>query len=373
MKPKQKLLFLSWRDIHNPKAGGAEIFTHEMLKRLVAARHEVDHFGCDFPNAKPEEVIDGVRYLRQGGHFSVIRKAYQWYQKHKKEYDYVIDQCNTHQFFSPLWVQKSKRIFFIHQLTREIWFYHTRFPFNYIGNWAESIALRMHRNDKVMTVSNSTKEDLLSLGFKTNKITVLPEGLDFLPWKKQQLLEKEKNFTLLYLGRFAKYKGIEDTIKAFKIIQKQNPKAKLWLVGKVSETYRKKLESLLPLKQRKTLTFWGFVSEEKKFELMSSAHAIVVPSIREGWGLIVTEANAVGTTAVVYDSPGLRDSVQHNQTGLVCQQNTPENLAFTLQTLQHNPQLRKKLTHNAHTWSFDFHWDNTGRAANQFFQKLAIN
>ena len=50
---------------------------------------------------------------------------------------------------------------------------------------------------------------------------------------------------------------------------------------------------------------------------MSRSHVIVVASIREGWGLIVTESNAVGTPALVYDSPGLVDAVKINITGLV--------------------------------------------------------
>jgi glycosyltransferase involved in cell wall biosynthesis len=50
---------------------------------------------------------------------------------------------------------------------------------------------------------------------------------------------------------------------------------------------------------------------------LSRAHIILVPAVREGWGLVVTEANAMGTPAIGYDDvPGLRDSIRHGETGI---------------------------------------------------------
>ena len=49
---------------------------------------------------------------------------------------------------------------------------------------------------------------------------------------------------------------------------------------------------------------------------MAEAHVLLMTSVREGWGLVVTEANACGTPAVVYNVPGLRDSVRNEETGL---------------------------------------------------------
>ena len=123
------------------------------------------------------------------------------------------------------------------------------------------------------------------------------------------------------------------------------------------------------MKLKNEVKFWGFVSTEKKKELMSRAHVIVVPSLREGWGLIVTEANAVGTAALVFDSPGLRDSVKSGITGLVTEYNTPECLAWNLEVLHSSPKLLKKLSENAHRWSFSFNWDNTGQVAKKWLQE----
>lgn len=366
----KKILFLSWRDIKSPKAGGAEIFTHEMLKRMVKAGYKIDHVSPQAEGLQAEEKIDGVRYIRHGGTFSVIAFARKWYKKNREDYDFVVDQCNTHQFFTPLWVEKKKRVFFIHQLTREIWFYHTRFPMNVIGYIMEPLMLRLHRKSPTITVSNSTKQDLVNWGFNENKVVVFPEGLNFKAWKKEDLKPKEKKFTCLYLGRFAKYKGVEDAIKAFAQFHQKDAQAQLWLVGKVNPKYKAKLQSLIEAYGvNESVIFHGFVSEEKKLELMSRSHCIMVPSQREGWGLIVTESNAVGTMAVVYDSPGLRDSVRHGETGLLTQQKTPEALYQELMKLKKDPSLQQTLAKNAHEWSQEFHWDNTGKAALKFFKE----
>ena len=126
--PRITVLALSWRDIKAPKAGGAEIHTHEMLSRADHKKIRIIHFSPLFDSASPDETIDGVRYLRQGNIFSVISAAHAFYRANRDRIDFVIDQCNTHRFFTPFWVPQEKRIFYIHQLTREIWDIQATFP-----------------------------------------------------------------------------------------------------------------------------------------------------------------------------------------------------------------------------------------------------
>ena len=63
--------------------------------------------------------------------------------------------------------------------------------------------------------------------------------------------------------------------------------------------------------------FLGFVSEEEKRRLLRSAWAVVLPSPKEGWGISNVEAAACGTPALASDSPGLRESVRHGETGFL--------------------------------------------------------
>nr|WP_246772964.1 hypothetical protein [Paenibacillus polymyxa] len=87
---KTVVLLLSWRDIRSPKSGGAEIFTHEMLKRSQQGRFQFIHFSPQFEGMPKHEVIDGITYIRKGNIYSVIYYAMRYYRRHRGKIDYVI-------------------------------------------------------------------------------------------------------------------------------------------------------------------------------------------------------------------------------------------------------------------------------------------
>ncbi len=335
-------LFLSWRDIRNPRSGGAEVYTHELIKRLVLRGHRVVHVSPLGPGLKRKEVLDGVLYLRFGNVISVIFHAAFFYLSHKRKFSYVVDQCNTHQFFTPFYVDRAKRIFLIHQLTREIWKVQAPWPLKCIGAACESSWLRLHRKDMTVTVSRSTKDDLLSLGFDGNKVFIVPNGIARIASPFESLSAKGEPPYFVYMGRYSRYKGIDDSIRALALLKESVPGARLVLLGKPDERYIK--ESLSPLCSSLSLSIGteegcdvfvkGFVDEDAKFDIIGRAMALLFPSMREGWGIIVTEASVSGTPAIVYDSPGCRDAVDMGKAGYLCRSNTPEALAdFMRQTL----------------------------------------
>jgi len=374
---RKKILFLSWRDIKAPKKGGAEIFTHEMIKRLDKNKFEIIHFSPEFPGGASEETIDGVQYLREGSILSVVLKAKKYYCENKKDIDYVVDQCNTHRFFTRFWVEKHKRIFFIHQLTREIWDMNTSFPVNVIGRVSETPFLKLSKDDPTITVSQSTKDDLIDIGFDPGKVTILPEGIDFIPWNPADFLSKEEEPTFIYVGRYSNYKGIDKAVEAFCRLKADYPKARLWVVGKKKEEYVN--EVLLPIvKSYETshlsiegdITYWGFVSEEKKLELMSRSHCLLFPSLREGWGLIITEAAAVGTPSIGFNSAGIRDALKKGEAGYLCTNNTVEDLIKEMKSVIEDRKKYDLMRDAAYKFSLNFHWENTKTEFNNFIEGL---
>src|SRR3990167_288603 len=95
------ILWLSWRDIKNPMAGGAELVAHETAKRLVKTGHTVTIVTAKFPGAKNTETIDDVKILRAGNSFTCRVFAFFKYQKQfKGKIDIVIDEINTIPFFT---------------------------------------------------------------------------------------------------------------------------------------------------------------------------------------------------------------------------------------------------------------------------------
>lgn len=365
----QCILALSWRDIRFPTMGGAEIYTHEMLKRAAGAGIKIIHFAPSCKGLPDEEYIEGIHYIRQGRLWNVIMKARKYYGSHKNEISFVIDQCNTFRFFTKFWVPKNKRIFLIFQLTREIWDINMPFPFSKIGKILETPLLRMNKNDLTITESDSTKRDLIEVGFKEKNIKIIPVGLskDFLNQPLDVTIQKEPNF--IYVGRYSKYKGIDTAIEAIGIIKKQYPYAKLWVVGKKNQEYIQNI--LVPLchkwnlsigdEEKNDIVTWGFVDEQKKYCLQKNAKALIFPSIREGWGMIISEAGALGTPSITYDAPGMRDAVNNGQAGYMCKEKSAEGIVQCMRKILEDEEEYREMQKRAWEFANQLDFDKTGQ------------
>ena len=373
VSPTQKqvrVLFLSWRDIRHPKKGGAETYTHEVLKRLVERGFHIEHFSVLHDDAVHREVIDGVVYIRSGTNASVIPKAMLYYYRNRHRFDLVVDQCNTHRFFSSLWLPHHKRVFFIHQLTREIWYEMMDAPQAWLGNVYETISLKMNRRDNTITVSRSTKQDLLAVGFHDQRVTIAPEGLFFEPWAKEDFLPKAPT-TFLYAGRLNPYKGIEVAIQSIAELRNRGRDVRLWVLGKGDPEYVN--DTLKPLMQKKGLTFseglsdprtkdvhiFGFVSNYDLKNLMSRAKALLFASSREGWGLTVSEAAVLGTPSVVWPSQGLIDAVHFGEAGFLCPEKTVNSMVEQVELLLDNDALYEEMRHKAYEFACTLNFDRS--------------
>ena len=227
----------------------------------------------------------------------------------------------------------------------EFWDYKTPFPINIIGkHFLEKYWIRYYVNVKTVTVSESSKGDLIALGFKD--VEIVPNGLDRIVLNK--VPEKKETFTAIFVGRLTPTKKPEDAICAFKMFGK----GRLLVVGKGE------LLDRLKNKYNSSVEFKGFVSEEVKIELMKKAHVILVPGIREGWGRVVIEANALGTPAIGYNIHGLRDSIRHLYNGLLCEPN-PKAMCEAIEVIYEDEKLRKRLSKNALDWAKRFSWDES--------------
>lgn len=345
-----KILIFNLRDIKNPNAGGAEVFTHEVAKRWVHDGNEVTLISSNFKGGLKNELIDGINIIRLGNTISVFWKAKQHYRKYiTGNIDIIIDEYTLRPFFTPSYVNE-KVIFLIHEMAKEKYFYilppilsHSFYHF-FEPRW-----IKFYKDIPTITISNSTKDDLLKLNFAD--IHIVPEGIGFKA--AQEIPKKAENPTLLYVGLLKKVNLVDDVIEAFKIVKNKIPQTKLWIVGKGPELSRLKKKS-----HGLNVTFFGHVSEEVKLELMRESHVLLVPAIREGWGLVVTEANACGTPAIGYRVPGLKDSIKNGETGLLtnCTINAFADAIIDFIRDEHK---QRKLSNSALLWAQTFSWDKT--------------
>lgn len=370
-----KILILNWRDIKNPLSGGAEILTHEVAKRWVKKGHSVTQISSEFKNSKNEEVIDGVKIIRMGHpdirfiFSSVHFKAFiHYFKDFRGKFDLVIDEIHGIPFFTPIYV-KEKKIALICEVSAELWYEMFGPALGLIGRMIEIFYMRtIYKKMNFVTISDSTKKQLILEGIQEKKISVIPMGIS--APKKIKKVKKERDPTIVFVGRLSKTKGIKDAIYALENIQYQIPNIKMWVIGRGEKNYVSSLKDLSArLKLTKKITFWDFVSEEKKFELMGRAHILVAPSVKEGWGLIVPEAGFVGTPSIVYNVPGLRDIVKNKINGLIVKKDPKYMAEATIELLQ-DKKLYGKLKTGAIEFSRKYSWDDSANAILKIIQKL---
>ncbi len=354
------ILILSWRAPKHPNAGGAEVSTYEHAKGWVKDGHQVIWFTSIFEGGKKEEMMEGVRIIRQGRQILGVQwEAFKWclFGSHPK-FDLVVDQFHGIPFFTPIYIG-SKKLAFIHEVTKEVWRLNPwSWPFNkiaaFIGEIFEPVVFKIYRKTPFMTVSNSTREDLIAWGIPGENISVIYNGVKT-PKTKKILTKKEK--ALIFLGALSKDKGIEDGLKVFQLIdQTLKDKWLFWVVGAADPRYLKQLKMQTHrLGISSKVKFWGFVNEKKKFELLSKAYLAINPSIREGWSLVVIEAASVGTPTIGYNVPGLKDSIVDNKTGLLSVPN-PEALAEKIINVLKKDKLYRQFQVQCLIWSNKFTW-----------------
>lgn len=361
-----KILIYNWRDIKNPKAGGAEVLTHELAKGWVSAGHEVTYFSSSFKGAKEKEVIDGISIIRAGNAISVYWQAYIHYKNEfKGKFDLIIDEINTMPFFTCLYT-KEKIVVHINQLAKEVWFYESVFPVSLIGYLLEPLFLKLYKKEDVITISQSTKTDLIDLGFKKDKINIIPMGIEFEPLK--ELPTKEDSPTLIYVGRLKKSKRVHHIIEAYKEAKAKVAGLRLWIVGNGDVSYKERLYK--QAEGEEAIDFFHNIDNKEKLKRMSLAHLIVVTSAREGWGLIVTEANAMGTPALTYDVPGLRDSNKNKKTGIVPLENNPRCLSHEIIRFLNDERLMQQLSKKALKDSKEYSWKRTVDESLDIIEKI---
>lgn len=333
----KKILILNWKCIKHPQAGGAEIVTHEIAKRMVQAGDEVTMIV-----ARPEisgekmihsEIIDGIKIIRTGGRFSHYWNAYQYYKENSQikgmrfyEIDTVIEEVNTLPYFSKFYTKNKNsennlnHFYFYHQLAREVWFYQMPPVISHIGYVLEILYTKFlgkcSSNSKTITISNSTKQDLIKYGFPEKNIEIIREGIMNSPLEKIDFAKKEIKFSVLFHSALREMKQPDHAVESFCLFLKKLKEhgrgdeiknTQMWVSGG-GPLKTKCLEIISQYNAEKSITLFGRTTDEQMHDLMTRASCLVSTSVKEGWGLIVTEANSFGTPAISYNVDGLRDS-----------------------------------------------------------------
>jgi glycosyltransferase involved in cell wall biosynthesis len=341
-----KILILNRRDLKHPEGGGAEVYTHEIARSFQDKGARVTIFCSGFAGALADEYIDGIRHLRRGNEFTVHFHGYCYAFRHRQSFDLIIDEFNGLGFFCFL---LPRSMILIHQLYRGFWFRELG-PFGAVPYIIEPLLLRCYRKKPAVTVSDSTRRDLEGMGFLN--IHVVMNALSIAPLPL--LPDKEELPTLVFLGRLKSTKKPEDALTIFRKVKAELPETRLWIIGRGPEEKNlQKLAMDLP-----DVTFYGWVPDDRKFDLLRRAHILLVPGVREGFGINVIEAASQGTPAIGYDVHGLRDSIRNGLTGMLA--NDPEDASVKILALLKSPSRYRAMQEQCLAYAKDFNWQKRG-------------
>jgi glycosyltransferase involved in cell wall biosynthesis len=363
-----KILALNWNDLKNPYAGGAEVHLEELLRRLVRFGHEVTLFCSGYSGGPAEETVKGIRIIRRGNrfNFNLVAPFHLRRLARENQFDVLVEDINKIPFYTPLYLNLKTLVVVPHLFATTV-FQEINFVLGSYIFLAERPLVTVYRGLPFNVISESTAHDIEQRGVPREDISVIHCGIDRDTYSVATEVTKYEQPTILYLGRLKKYKSIQHLIRAFVRVRDDVPGARLMIVG--DGDYLSSLKSLTAsLGCSDNVEFPGFVSQKEKVKRMRRAHVAVLPSLKEGWGLTNIEANAVGTTVVAADAPGLRDSVQDGHTGLLYQYGNIEQLAEKIRSILTDDQLRGRLEKGAVEWADRFNWD----AAASKFEALLL-
>ena len=365
-----RLLLINWQDRLNPQAGGAEAHLHEIFGRLAARGHEVRMLVSGWPGAIAKEQVDGMEVLRAGGRHTFSYAAPAAYRRHlaDQQFDLVVEALNKVPVFSPAWSSRPG-LLVVHHLFGTTAFREASPPVAAATWLLERPLARFYRGIPAQVISRSTADDLVERGLRREDIRVIHPGVDLDYFAPDPLVPRAADPVFLYLGRLKRYKGVDRVVRALALLRDRGVGARLVIAGRG--------EQLEPLRQlterldlRSLVEFAGFVSEARKRELLRSCWANVFPSPKEGWGITNIEAAACGTCSIASDSPGLRESVQHEQTGLLVPHGDVEALAAAMERLARSPEEAARLGAGALAFAAGFGWDGAADATEAHLEEV---
>ena len=349
----KKILLINWRDIKNPEAGGAELYFHEIFKRLNQRDYDVTVLAHRVNNLPHEEIIDGMRTVRIGNKFLFNYSAFLYAHKHQKEYDLIVEDLNKIPFFTPL-CTKTKRLHMVMHFFRKSIFRETAFPFAlYVYLMERAVAL-FYKGENFLAISESTKDEIDDMKIRYGKISIVEPGIDteyFHP-----TMPKANPPVISYIGRLMKYKNAQFAIRALPRLKELVPGISLEIAG--SGDYRGELEKLASeLGVSESVRFLGRISESEKRDLLSRSSLFINPSFKEGWGINNIEANLCGTISISNNVAGLKDSVIDGVTGILYENDDPEGFCEKAAEILHNGERLRTLEENARKRALGMSWD----------------
>jgi glycosyltransferase involved in cell wall biosynthesis len=330
------IVFVAWRDLANPRAGGSEVLVDRLAEGMTARGDRVTLL-CGGPTAER-----AYQVIRNGGGYTQFLRAPLAYRR-LRDCDLVVEVVNGMPFFAPLWARRPM-ICLVNHVHTDLWAVRFPPPLAAVGRFTEGRLLPWaHRRNLFLTISGSTAAALADIGVDKERIRQVSMCVE----QPQPLTPRSPEPMFLALGRLTDYKRMDLLLRLWERVR-HVVGGQLVIAGDGPE--RARLEAMAG----PGVVVTGRVSEEEKHRLLCSAWMLLHPAMIEGWGIVITEAAIRGTPGIGFDVPGLRDSVVDGETGVLVRNEGQFASAWASLALDH--RTREALGRAARERALRLHW-----------------
>jgi len=345
--------------------GGAEKRIYELGKRLAMKGNDVHLFGVKWWTGedviqkegmvlhgvceKMELYVNGRRSVYEAIIFSITLLPHLV----KENFD-VID-VSAFPYFSCFTVKivsifkGTPMVTTWHEVWGDYWYEYLG-KIGIAGKLIERLVSMISNNS--IAVSSLTKKGLESFG--VSNIHVVRNGIDLR--KINEIKPSINTCDIIFIGRFIKEKNLDILIESVAHIKKDLPKIKCHIIGDGPEKNRL-FSQVSDLRLENNVKFFGFLDYDEVIAMIKSSKVLVLPSIREGFGIVVLEAFACGVPVVTVKSPqNAAYELVSEETGFIVDLNVRE-LSDSIYKIITSDKLNKKFSGAAVRTAQEYDWD----------------
>ena len=344
---------------------------HHILCGAVAAGHQVHLICSRYEGSARHDSIDGIR-VHRFGHWTVanftLPLVVQRYLANGG-FDLLVEDINKIPFYTPRYRGDTPLVAIVpHLFGTTVYREANPLTATYVYG-AERLIPRVYKGVDFEVISPSTRDDLVARGMDGDRIRTIYCGTDHDRFHLDDPPARSETPLIVSWSRLRKYKSLDVAIRAFGLIHRELPGARLLIMGRGPDEQRLvRLTKKLGLAD--VVQFQGFLPWDELVQTLHRSHVFLNPSPKEGWGLTVIEANLCGVPVVASDRPGLKDSVRHQETGSLVPYGDEKAFAREALLLLRDPLLWRQRSEAAVRWARTFSWQRCVRESLELFEEV---
>jgi glycosyltransferase involved in cell wall biosynthesis len=221
--------------------------------------------------------------------------------------------------------------------------------------------------DLISDIAPLVPRRVIPNGIRWSDYQDLPSGDTF----RARWLASSDAPVVMYLGRLSHKKGLDVLIRAFAIIAREIPAARLAIVGPDDEGLTPALRVLAEREHvADRVVFAGMLQGEEKLSALAAADVWALPSMTENFGNAIVEAMAAGVPVVISPEVNIATDVARECAGVIAER-TPEVFATEILTLLRNEARRHEIAERGRAFTRRYDWSVVGPRLAAMYEDVA--